>query len=188
MKKQILVMMVVLGIQLFPANIHGTVIDFEILGAGGNNGPAYLGTNTYTEDGYTLTTNGEFGFIRLSQTNSIALFSGGSLDIISLAKNNGEVFDLVSINYLHVNFDPIVFTGTRSDATAVTFTKNYNSNNKYSTIVFSDFTDLVSVSWQGGGGYNHFDNITVIPEPTTLFLFSLGTVFLRRQFKKRKLI
>ena len=141
MKNLLMTLMVVLCFQVLTANTVATVIDFDILGAGGNDGPAYLGTNTYTEDGYTLTTNGEFGFTRLSQTDSIALFSGGSLDIIAFAKNNGGVFDFVSIDYLHVGPDPIVLTGTRSNATTVTFTKNRDSDNAYSTIVFSDFTD-----------------------------------------------
>jgi hypothetical protein len=155
-------------------------IDFEILGAGGDDGPTYLGTNTYAEGGYTLTTNGEFGFKRYSQTDSIVLFSRWGNDIITLTKSDELPFDLVSIDYLHVGPEPIEFLGVRSNGATVDYTKNLDLDNTYSTIVFSDFTNLVSVSWQGGSGYNHFDNITIIPEPSTLCLFALGAVLLKR--------
>lgn len=184
MKKIVMVMMVVLGFQFFSANIQATVIDFESLGVGGDDGPTYLGTNIYSEDGYTLTTDGEFGFIRLSQTDSIALFSGGGADTLSIVEDNGEIFDLLSIDYLHVGPEPIEFSGTRSDETIVNYTKILDSENTYSTIIFPDFTGLISVSWQGGSGYNHFDNITIVPEPTTFLFFILGATLLRKRIPK----
>ncbi len=184
MKKIVMVMMVVLGFQSIPANIQATVIDFESLGVGGDDGPTYLGTNIYSEDGYTLTTDGEFGFVRLSQTDSIALFSGGGTDTQSIVKANGEIFDLLSIDYFHVGPGPIEFSGTRSDQTTVNYTKILDSENTCSTIVFPDFTGLLSVSWQGGSGYNNFDNITIVPEPTTFIFFTLGAILLRKRNPK----
>ena len=78
-------------------NAEATIIDFEILGAGGDDGPTYLGTTVYAEDGYTLNTDGEFAFIRLTETDSIGFFSGWG-NIISIVKDDGGPFDLLSID------------------------------------------------------------------------------------------
>ena len=184
MKKTVMLMMVVVLVAVGQTTGEIIVIDFESLGAGGDDGPTYLGTNIYSEDGYTLTTDGEFGFVRSSHTDSIALFSRWGADTQSIVKGNGEIFDLSSIDYLHVGPGPIEFSGTRSDQTTVNYTKILDSENKYSTIVLPDFTGLISVSWQGGSGYNHFDNITIVPEPTTFLFFTLGVTLLRKRNPK----
>jgi len=82
--------------------------------------------------------------------------------------------------YSHVHTPAIEFTGMRSDLTQVSF---IYSPIVMSTITFSDFNDLLWVSWVNGGGYNNFDDITIIPEPTGICLLSLGALGLL--FKKR---
>ncbi|MHC4546433.1 MAG: PEP-CTERM sorting domain-containing protein [Planctomycetota bacterium] len=169
------------------ANGQIVVIDFEDLGAGGDDGPTYIGP-TYSEDGFTLTTDNpefgdaEFGFVRLTEPSTIALFGRYPDDVKTLTKNDGGTFDLLSIDYYPYspNPAPIEFTGTLYDGTTI-----YQSFPPYEgngcTLIFTDFTDLISMSWQGGGGiYVHFDDITIIPEPTTLLLFGLGVLLLKK--------
>lgn len=179
MKTKIITISIIITLLGLPvANGQIVVIDFESLGELGDGG--YLGSSSYTEDGFTLTTSTEFGFIRMASTDSIVLFSRYSGDTISLGRDDGGVFDLLSIDFYP--YAPpstsIQFIGTLYDGTTI-----YQSFPPYvgseCTVIFDDFTDLVSVSWEDGGGYDHFDNITIIPEPTTLLLFGLGALLLR---------
>jgi len=180
MKTKIIIMMTVIMLLGLPvANGEIVVIDFESLGILGDGG--YLGSSSYSEDGFTLTTSTEFGFIRKASTDSIALFSRYGNDTISLGKEDGGIFDLLSIDFYPYAPSPtsIQFIGTLYDGTTI-----YQSFPPYvgseCTVIFTDFFDLISVSWEVEGGYDQFDNITIIPEPTTILLFGLGGLMLRR--------
>ena len=175
------IMITLLGLPV--ASGHTVILNFERLGALGDGG--YLGSSSYSENGFTLTTSTEFGFKRITITDSIALFGRYPDDIKTLTKNDGGPFDLLSIDYYPYfpSHSPIEFTGTLYDGNTIYQTFPAYEGNEY-TVIFDDFSDLVSVSWQGGGGiYVHFDNITISPEPTTILLFSLGSLVLIRMRK-----
>lgn len=177
----ILATVMLLGLPV--ANGEIVVIDFESLVPEGDDRPTNLGSSSYSEDGFTLTTSSplDFWFIRMASTDSIVLFSAHPGDTISLGKDDGGIFDLLSIDFSpYVPYPTsIQFIGTLYDGTTIDQSFSIFEGNEC-TVIFTDFTDLISVSWQAEGGYDHFDNITIIPEPTTLLLFGLGGLVLIR--------
>lgn len=158
------------------------VIDFESLSAGGDNGPTYLGTSTYSEDGYTLNTTSEFGFVNMQSPHSTVLFSRYGNDLITLTKDNGGKFNLLSIEFYpyFTSGDSIEFIGTFSDNSTITHSfPPYDGEG--TTLEFSDFNNLVSVSWNSSGQYAHFDNIELVPEPASCFFLISGLGVLIRK-------
>ena len=157
------------------------VIDFEILGAGGDDGPTYIGSSSYCEDGFMLSTDTQFGFLRLSSTDSIALFSQSLT--ATLTKEDGETFDLISMDFFpyFLSSDSIEFSAILYNNTMVYDTFPPYAGD-FTTLLFSNFSDVISVSWKHyGGNYTLFDNITIIPEPTTSILFGLSMIILIRK-------
>lgn len=161
------------------ANGQIVIIDFESLGILGNGG--YLGSSSYTEDGYTLTTTSDFGFIRSAETDSIALFSRYPGDTITMTKDDGGIFDLITIDFDRGDAQTLTLTGIKDDTTTVNRLLTFDEPG-FRTYTFEEFTDLISVSWNRGG-YLSFDNITVVPEPATVLLFGLGGLVLIRMRK-----
>ena len=159
------------------ANGQIVVIDFESLGAGGDDGPTPIGP-IYNEDGFTLTapTPTSFYFLRIIETDNIVLGGAGP----TITKDDGGLFDLLSFDYSPaVSLDPLTVTGEKFDGTVINRIINFDDFTQLKTHVFEDFTDLTSVSWDRGG-YDNFDNIVFIPEPSTILLFGLGGLMLRK--------
>lgn len=160
---------------------------------------------TYSVDGLTLTatdndplTPPDFAFFGTQATQfdgSTALFHHISDGEIALTRSGGGSFDLLSMDVaevpnLDVNGQPvpttfsIAFTGTRADGSTITESFNGQGFPTISTVLFPEFTDVVSVDWfQGPGGpgtgTHQFDNIvvqapSVVPEPPTFVLFAFG--------------
>lgn len=153
------------------ANGQIVVIDFESLGEGGDDGPIDIGP-TYSEDGFTLTapTPISFYFLRIIETDNIVLGGAGP----TITKDDGGLFDLLSFDYSPaVSLDPLTVTGEKFDGTVITRIINFDDFTQLKTHNFEAFTDLTSISWDRGG-YDTFDNIVLIPEPSTLSFLALG--------------
>ena len=137
-------------------------------------------------------------------TGSEALFEdGGGGDSISLTKQGGGAFTLNSIdianNYLQ-SFSPgsapINFVGTKEGGGTVTFTYSPPVDNNLHTVTFSNFTDVVSVTWQQNFPYHQFDNVVLnggvseTPEPGKLALLTgaglTGMAFVNRRRSKKE--
>ncbi len=178
MKKIVMVMMLFLGFQFFPANIHATVIDFESLNVSGT-GPTYIGT-TYSEDGYTLENTLGLYVTHPTNIDSIVMGTSGGGPVIT--NDNGNLFDLVSFDLMSPATIALVVTGIRQDGPPITREITFNLNDPVShvTYEFEGFTDLQELSWNIGG-YNTFDNIVLVPEPCSLLMLATGSLVLLRQ-------
>ncbi len=149
----------------------------------------------YIEDGYKLTTfYKENGILPTSDVFFTSVHSGsyfyaGSVSFIThysddyaiLSKNNGELFDLISIDLdsLYGSTSHVEFTGIFEDGSTITqaFYLDGNRNNM-ETFFFTDFTNLVSVSWDNleSASLHHYDNIVLssVPIPSSIFLLGFG--------------
>ena len=153
------------------------VIDFEQFASGG-----YYGSSEYPEDGYILTTESEFRCI--TKSNSIVVYNQGGL--ISLSKIDVGNFDLVSIEFFPYvdSQDGITFNGVKENGTTVSQSFPYYEGSS-TTIYFDNFNNITNVNWTPAGKYAQFDNITIVPEPISLFLLVGGCFGLRLRSKKR---
>lgn len=167
----------------------------------------------YSEDGYTLTDSSARGDISaIGWTYSGTLnnfFHKGSTALINdffgittLTKENGSAFNLNSIDLAGFDSAPpfrVTFIGIKSDAS--TITQQFTGGNLFSTYVFNEFTDLVSVEWRQTSPLHMFDNINLtsvenngggnpsaVPLPAALPLMAsvLGVFGLARRCNKAK--
>ncbi|QEH31735.1 hypothetical protein OJF2_02000 [Aquisphaera giovannonii] len=142
-------------------------------------------------------------------STSLAAFAPGT---ITLIRDDGGAFNLASIDLAREfrfntpdvgqAYPVVTFTGTRADGTIVTqaFTAD-QAEFAFATFAFSsDFTDLLSVSWDQppftsgtptapAPGLHQFDNITLstVPEPASLAMLasSLSAVGLAAARRRR---
>ena len=119
------------------------------------------------------------------------------------SSEGGGAFTLNSIdianNYLQ-SFSPgsapINFVGTKEGGGTVTFTYSPPVDNNLHTVTFSNFTDVVSVTWQQNFPYHQFDNVVLnggvseTPEPGKLALLTgaglTGMAFVNRRRSKKE--
>lgn len=174
-----------------------TVIDFESL-RHDDASIMYHGA-TYSEDGFTLSAPGAFGFgtfgtLETRFSGSTALFNDTPGDTTTLTKDGGGAFDLLSIDIAELNGSvvaDVTFIGTLSGGGTVsqTFTLDGVAF-AAETFLFSGFTSVVSVAWDQEFPYHQFDNITiangvsVVPTPGAaaggMALLALGAIRRRR--------
>ena len=99
---------------------------------------------------------------------------------ITLTKNDGGSFELLSMDVSSGPSQDITFVGTKINNNLVYSTISLSENMALQTYYFDNFENLVSVSWLcDPTGY---DNIHIIPEPSSLILF-VGSILLYRQRK-----
>jgi hypothetical protein len=192
--------LVVLVIIAVPVQAETTDIDFDSLSPSGGTTPFSL----YQEDGYSLTNNVDiifgdpswpptpmaFGWWATSYSGgyagSLALFNNYQALTTTLTKDDSTPFSMVSIDLSRLGGGSssaggsVIFSGIKSDNSTVTQTFTYSDALAFQTKLFSsDFGNLKSLSWITADPWVQeiqFDNITMVPEPSTLVLLGIGTL------------
>jgi len=160
LKKIALPLIFLLIIPLFtvPANATPVTIDF-----GGLIAP----TNSYTEDGFILTTDGQFNVGNTFGNPPPNMFPALTTQVNTLTKQDGGSFDLISIDIRELNLGvgagPIEFTAVKTAGGIVSQTFNTDGVFGWETFVFIGFTAIDSMSWDDTNPDNFvaFDNIVL---------------------------
>ena len=151
-------------------NIASTmVIDFESLRIDGAS-LTDVGSS-YIEDDFTISKAIQDG-INLYSINSGDYRWNGSTSLlnntpngtITLTQNGGGTFSLNSIDLDSLNGSyqvSVNFVGTKSDNSNIYAHFDSDSTKGFQTFNFTEFTDLISVSWVQEPSYHQFDNIVV---------------------------
>ncbi|MDF5708650.1 MAG: hypothetical protein PUP90_13430 [Nostoc sp. S4] len=182
-----------------------TVIDFESLAQPGD-GTTDQGFS-YTEDGYTLTNTNinQFPFATFNTgksryLGSTALYNNSIDGTTVLTRNDGGIFDLLSIDLGELNepfeSSTVTFVGTKADNSVISNSFNLNGVKGFQTFAFTDFTNLVSTSWQQIAPFHQFDNIVVsdittksVPETASVLgLLSFAALGAGSALKRKKAI
>jgi len=125
-----------------PANATPVTIDF-----GGLIAPS----NSYTEDGFILTTGGQFNVGNTFGNPPPNMFPALTTQVNTLTKQDGGSFDLISIDIreLNVNVPPgsIEFTAVKTAGGMVSQTFNSDGVFGWETFMFIGFTEIDSMSW-----------------------------------------
>lgn len=134
-----------------------------------------------------------------ADTGHAAVFVNFAYSTTLMTRNNGEAFNLISIDLadarndgLSVNID---LTFYHSDGSINVQSVTLDHSKGLETFTF-DQTDLASVSWKtisGANGWNQFDNVVVddvaiisIPEPQTIIMLLAGLGLLGFLLRCRK--
>jgi hypothetical protein len=170
----------------FATSAQATVITFESLASSGGGFNAVA--DGYSEGGYQFnsstvnaqsfavwqTGNGHYA-------GSTALFNGNNGSDTAMTHVGGGAFDMTSIDIasllLNGGVDPIVFTGTKADATTVTNTFVWTTPNVLTTFNFTGMNNITKLVWSQSGNQHQFDNVTVatsVPEPGTVAALCLA--------------
>lgn len=198
-----------------PGIVYGVpvIIDFEILrhvDALDTRIPAPI--DLYIEDGFSLAAKAPpgdgprlktFGTLSDEFPGSTAMFHGNGGGEVVLTANDGQLFNLYTIELAEVpsknqsgvpiNSGPfgMTFFGTEASGNTISATFTVDSFLTLKTFAFVGFENLVAVNWFQGGGpptdpTHQFDNIVLapitasaaVPEPltTTLGLMSFGVL------------
>jgi len=191
MKRKIVTLMtaiLLLGLSVSNAGI--VVLDFESLSTPGT-GYTCIGLS-YSEDSFNLEAvpSGELCYFHTeheSFAGSTALYHralGGYPDTM-LTHADGLPFDLLSLDISEPRPDwlsvGVSLIGTKSDNSTVTSSFTLDGVFGFEMHTLETFTDLIELRLVGQS--YQYDNITfdVIPEPTTIVLFGLGVLLLRKQ-------
>ena len=157
------------------------------------------GTTSYTEDGFSLTSNASM-FVSNFGDIAPSMFPSTTSGVITLSQVGGGPFDLFSIDIRELNgsvgAQTVAFVGNLAGGGTVSQTIttdgiccNGFAANDYETFGFApSFSNLSSVVWDqvGPTAFVTYDNFVVnaVPEPSTaLLLFSglAGIAYRRRR-------
>ena len=182
MKK--IILMMAMAVCLCATSASAAVVDFESLASDDGVTVGY----SYTEDGFELTTTSAQPFATDGLLSpfflggSTYMFSDGiATDLTTMSSVDGSTFNMVSIDLAEVmGFGDVTvnFSGVKSDNSIVNQSFTLDGALGFETFLFgSDFTDLVSLSWDNQADYNAFDNITTaapVPVPGAVWLLGAG--------------
>ena len=153
--------------------------------------------NSYSESGYNFNNDVWYGLSSAHNANSLYAGSAGlaavNLSTTTLTRADGAAFSLDKISLadyasLPGSYD-VTFIGTKVGGATVSQTFSLSGSNSFSNYTFSNFTNLISASWQEGLFRTYqVDNIaasvSAVPEPGTYatLLAGLGLLgFMRRR-------
>lgn len=133
---------------------------------------------SYTESGMTIDATSEQLVVTDGTWNLPCCPGAGPDGVDSFALSTGGIFDLLSIDIIHVDFsDPVVWEGFLNGILVATNTFNTGQGSTFGFMGFSGL-DLVTMSVSGTYTDPGFDNLTYegvsIPEPGTLGLLGIG--------------
>lgn len=188
MKK--IIVLLAMAVLLPAASASATIIDFQAVSfyddADHGIGPVYAedGFNLYTPGGKGFATDGLLCPFHLGGT--AYLYSDTSANnFITMTKTDGSTFSANSIDLAELmGFGDVTvtFSGVRSNNAIVNQAFTLDGDLGFETFLFSsDFTDLVSLSWDNQADFNAFDNIVVdvpatapVPVPGAVWLLGAG--------------
>jgi len=188
----LLVIPAALGLAARPAQAQIN-LNFENLSNPNNAAGFNNQGGSVTQNGFTITdTSGTNSLSSVSPnksifdyTGSVALFQNSFQGVTKLTQNNGLAFTLNSIDIANLalqssipNTTTVVFTGDVQGGGTVMKTFTSSANDSLQTVTFSNFTNLLSVSFAQQFPSNQFDNISVtaapaVPEASTTVSFGL---------------
>jgi hypothetical protein len=152
-------------------NIANTIVmDFESLRID-SAGLTDVGSS-YIEDNFTIS-KGRLDYVNLYSINSrdfrwngsTSLFNNTISGTITLTQNGGGTFSLNSIDLDWLNGYgpvPVNFVGTKSDNSIINAHFDLDFVEGFQTFNFTEFTNLISVSWEQEDNFHQFDNIVVV--------------------------
>ncbi len=205
MNKQILILILFLPLL---SNLQAATIGFNELES--NIPGGHFVGYTYEEQGFMFehgSSTQNNAFITWSNgtslyTGSASLFNNTHRGETILSQQQNNPFSILSIDLApydlnlstgdYIQSESVLFTGTKADSTIVQQTFNLGTSiNEMSTFTFnSEFSDLMSISWNQGsilGTRHQFDNIIVqaVPIPGALLLFITGILSFSCFIKKK---
>lgn len=153
--------------------------------------------NSYSEAGYNFDNNLWYGLSSVHKDNFFYAGSAGlgaaALTTTTLTRADGAAFSLDKISLadyvsLPGSYD-VTFVGTKVGGATVSQTFSLSGSSSFSNYTFTNFTNLVSATWQEGALHTfQVDNIaatvSAVPEPGTyaMLLGGLGLLgFMRRR-------
>jgi ELWxxDGT repeat protein len=165
-------------------------IDFEELAHSGSGvGPSF---NQFHSHGFTFTgysaalgVGGDAQALTSMGSNTPSAYPG-SAGLVNrffdgttlLTADNGQPFDLLSLDLSESNRDlananrTITLVGTRSDSSTVSRSITTDGTFGFQTVLFSNFTDLVSVHWRNVSSV-HIDNVRLAADAGDTFALSI---------------
>ncbi|MGQ4648951.1 PEP-CTERM sorting domain-containing protein [Lyngbya aestuarii] len=190
---------------------QAVVIDFQSLET--NEYVNLIPTATYKEDGFIFSSSdsrgnvfASFGKQNPNYAGSAALANNSFSAITTLMKEDRGAFDLVSMDFSELFMGqqgkPVIdFFGIRKDMTTVATRFTLDGNFGFQTLEFTDFSNLMAVSWNQTEPLHQFDNVALdtsrydnqeeaaaVPEPTSaLGLVVLGALGAGLTLKGRKI-
>ncbi len=113
----------------------------------------FLPADTYREDGFVLLTDAQFNVDKTAGNPSPAMFPALAGQTNMLFRENGEKFNLISIDIrghpaYNGNSTSIEFSAVRTIGGEVISQKfTFDSHEDWETFVFTGFTDIATLSW-----------------------------------------
>lgn len=161
---------------------QAVIIDFEELSSLGSPWGS-LSSQEYAAEGYSFSTNADsFDYATFYGPHGIALSIEDDTGTVQLTRSDSTTFDILSMGFISDAILGFSLQGTKSDGATIDYAIPTSGDWQYDEYALVDFTDLVSVDWPCDPDL-HFDNITVIPEPTSILILIGATALAVRKHR-----